>query len=557
MSLPPVPPDVVAEGVEALPARLRRRLDDAVAKTRSWPVTASVPTVLVTAGEDATVTLTVPVLSPSDVVCSCLLAPACLHRAAVLSLAPAGDSPAPPPSVAGEEPPAETGEEPPPEETGELTDAEQAAVEAAWRAGGDLLAAGVTGAGSVYQAVLLRAAHDARAAGLPRLGSAAVRVVRRLRAARAEEADFRLADLVDDVRELLGVAYGLRTGHGDSALLRGRARRDYRPVGNLRLYGLCCETLVAASGYAGAVTHLVDDAGRLWQLGGVTPGGPSAATGRSEALVGIGEARLTYRALARAGLRVINAAASVDGRLSSGVGVSAVAADGVDWFTDPVARLWRPLSEQLERCRAALATTVAQRSGGYDLLFLDGVVAGATDDAVTLNVEGTTIALTAPNAMPELPYVDNLRRLAGAVGAPVRMIGRYAGPATVQALAIAAPWLPAPLDLGVDTLRAAQLPSPGVIVSPVVAPAPPPPLHLLTRRLERCVEGGRTAAVGRTDDARRLRAAQLHTAAALAERVDEEAGRVRRDHFGRLAPDGNEALAMAWLAAAVYTTAFA
>lgn len=38
--------------------------------------------------DQTTVTLTTPVSSAADAVCSCLLAPRCLHRAAVLSTAP-------------------------------------------------------------------------------------------------------------------------------------------------------------------------------------------------------------------------------------------------------------------------------------------------------------------------------------------------------------------------------------------------------------------------------------------------------------------------------------
>ena len=36
-TLPAVPPALVAEAVEALPTRLRKRLDDVVAQAAGWP----------------------------------------------------------------------------------------------------------------------------------------------------------------------------------------------------------------------------------------------------------------------------------------------------------------------------------------------------------------------------------------------------------------------------------------------------------------------------------------------------------------------------------------
>jgi hypothetical protein len=551
--LPPVAADVAARAVELLPGRLRRRLDETIARARAWPVTTAGASVTVQADADTVVTLIGPVQRDEDAVCSCLLAPACLHRAAVLSLAPPADS-------AEEDTTVDTAAD-----TSEVAPvpaaAEVAAAEAVWRAGCDLLATGITGAGAVAQAVLLRAAHDARAVGLHRLGSAALRVTRRLRSARADEPDFRLAQLVGDLRELLRVAYSLRTGHGDVADLRGTARREYRDVGNLRLYGLCCTTIATASGYGGAVTYLVDESGRLWQLGGVSPGGVGLAAGAPDALVSIGEARLTYRALSHGGLRVIHATASADGRLGSGRATTAVAADGGSWYEQPLAGLWeQPLADQLSRYRAALDRPVPRRPAGYEFLFLEGTVAGVSELGLGLLVDDLLWTVSAPTDHPDLPYVDNLRQLAGAVGATVRLVGRYAGPATVHGLAFAADWLESHVDLGVDRLQSADLPhraAPAAVPAVLTPPEPelPVPLHLLTRRLERCVEGGRIAAPGRAGDIASLRAAQLHTAAELADRLDTAATQIERDHFGRIEATANERLALAWLAGAVYAEA--
>ncbi|MDH2390183.1 SWIM zinc finger family protein, partial [Streptomyces sp. HNM0663] len=96
-SLPPVAPEVGAEAAEQLTSRLRGRLDSAVERLRRAPVSASGGVWRVACGEDADVTLEP---GPSGVVseagqarCSCLLAPRCLHRAAVLHLCPVAASP--------------------------------------------------------------------------------------------------------------------------------------------------------------------------------------------------------------------------------------------------------------------------------------------------------------------------------------------------------------------------------------------------------------------------------------------------------------------------------
>ncbi|MDI2126915.1 hypothetical protein [Yinghuangia seranimata] len=90
-----VRPEAVAEIVDALSPRLRKRLDAAVDKLAARPVTQDADTVRIAVDEDAELTLHAPgslVRTAEDVRCSCLLAPACVHRAAaVSSLTPSVD----------------------------------------------------------------------------------------------------------------------------------------------------------------------------------------------------------------------------------------------------------------------------------------------------------------------------------------------------------------------------------------------------------------------------------------------------------------------------------
>ncbi|NUS16326.1 MAG: hypothetical protein HOY69_33840, partial [Streptomyces sp.] len=93
--LPPVAPEVVAAAVEQLTSRLRKKLDATIETYTALPVTVEDGVRRVRCGEDAEVTL---MTGPSGAVtdddqarCSCLLAPRCLHRAAVLGAAPVAD----------------------------------------------------------------------------------------------------------------------------------------------------------------------------------------------------------------------------------------------------------------------------------------------------------------------------------------------------------------------------------------------------------------------------------------------------------------------------------
>ncbi|MDX2761859.1 SWIM zinc finger family protein [Streptomyces europaeiscabiei] len=94
--LPPAAPDVVAAAVESLTSRLRKKLDAAIKTYAAVPVTIDGGALRVQCGEDAEVTLTPgpsgAVTDAERAVCSCLLAPRCLHRAAVLSACPVADA---------------------------------------------------------------------------------------------------------------------------------------------------------------------------------------------------------------------------------------------------------------------------------------------------------------------------------------------------------------------------------------------------------------------------------------------------------------------------------
>ncbi|MFE2294733.1 hypothetical protein [Streptomyces sp. NPDC059452] len=92
--LPPVAPEVTATLVEELSPRLRKRLDAAVTKLGARPTHRDGDTVTITVDDETELRLHAPggVVATADAItCGCLLAPACVHRAAAACAAPTAD----------------------------------------------------------------------------------------------------------------------------------------------------------------------------------------------------------------------------------------------------------------------------------------------------------------------------------------------------------------------------------------------------------------------------------------------------------------------------------
>ncbi|AGS67974.1 hypothetical protein [Streptomyces collinus] len=613
--LPPVDPSVTAELVAALSPRLRKRLDAGVAKLADRPAVRDGDTVRIAVDDTIDVELHAPggrVSSADAVRCGCLLAPDCLHRAAAASAAPIADldretdpapgtdrhsdadtapgadrdcethaapgagsatgaesapNPNPNPDSATEAKAASNGPAvtvaaagtaEPERATDERATAEQcAAARAVHDAAAAVLEAGTDGSGAVLQAELLRAAHTARLAGLPRSAATAVSVVTALRAARSADPAYRLADLVAALCEVLSAAHRVPHAVGaELAELRGSVRQSYRPDGSLRLYGLFSEPVLTASGYAGAVTWTADAKGRLFQVPDVAPGGAGRAVGAADRAVRVGDTSLTHRELSRAGLAVSGATVSPTGRLGAGAGVRAVRASGADWRADPLDQLWAaPPAGQVARAL----------SGGHDLLFLEvtlgGTVREAAGDCLLADCEGVPLRLVAAHDHPALPHRDNLRLLAAAGGSRLRIVARLVPAPYPRALLLAAehPSVPGTrVDLGLDRLQHADLPAaPVTSAAPVTVPtAGEAPVHLLRRRVHQAVSGGRLVLSfpgNAGADARRLGRHGLATAGDLLGELHAAAAERDRDVFGRLLPADPGRFARAWLAAARYT----
>ncbi|MGZ9935621.1 hypothetical protein ACXNSR_37745 [Streptomyces sp. NC-S4] len=599
--LPPVAPEVLAEAVENLTPRLRKKLDAATEGCAAGAVFTAEGTVTLRFGEDALVTLSPgpggTITTADQAACSCLLAPRCLHRAAALGAAPLADTPPEPVAAAEPGPPAEpagskeatgttettgstetTGPADPGESAPALTAAQLRAAGALWHVAAEALAAGVTAGGAVVQAELLRAAHTARLAGLPRAEAAALRVVRGLRAARERRAGQRLGDLTGAFRELLHTAGMLASGSADPALT-GISRRAYAPGGSLQVHGLCREPVLSATGYGGVVTHLLAPDGIPYSVSDVRPGGLARARGAGSASVALGGATLDHAGLARGGLRIVGATVSPEGRLGAGRGVRATPLPGTAWTEQPAARLFaRPAAEAVAEL---LAAPDAAESA---LIGCDVTVVGAAGAHLLVREtrpDAPLLRLVPAHPHPELAHTENLRRIASYPGLLLRVLGRpdLDRTATLRPLAVGPvpgaehtlrlpeEWL-GRADLGYDRLQGAHFPRGEAAPVPLpAAEGPDPladsPLWRVRRLLETGVAGGRRAVAEAARGADSLagasygplRRAGLTGAADLAAALAAEADRRPRDVFGRLADPSPDGYAWAWLAAATHLVA--
>ena len=564
MTRPRIAADVSAALTAAIPPRLVKKLDAEPTLAEKWTWTAA--GVTTDKGETVKFTLVAEVIT--EVVCSCLLAPKCLHVAAVVMLLDPDEA-----STAA----------PAPDVSGSALEAEVAVVSAnaaeaarrAFRAVADILATGAEATGAFAQAELLRAIHACRSAGLHRLAAAQTRALRSIRELRADKAEFELRVLTADLREALAVSHDLAAGQTAQALV-GTARRDYETIGNVRLRGVFSEAIVARSGYGGAITYLVDDKGNFYTRADVAPGDAARAAAAYDASAGIGDAVLPHRELCRTGLFVSDATASADGRLGAGQKVRAVrASEPSRWDGDHLAARFRiPLADQLARIAARDADPDELRPAGWDLAFVEGMVLGGPGGVGIVCNHGEAgnvlVQLVTAHDHRALPARDNLIVLAKASGLRVRAIGRVrlGAPRLLEVLAVA----PAAdetrfampdawhgrANLHYDRLSLLSIP-PDTVVPVALAPAPPTEdlLSPLRRRVERAVLGGAgtlpTHAIPELDrEAAQLADKALRGGAEVLRDLAAIAHDASRAATGTRRPLDRPTFARAWLRAALY-----
>lgn len=557
MTRPRIRADIAAALTAAIPGRLIKKLDAEPTLAEKWTWTTA--TVVTDKGE--TVTFTVEDSVVIGVVCSCLLQPRCLHVAAVITLLEPSDA-SPGVAAAPAAPQTKLPLEP-------VSADVPTAASHALRTISDVLAMGAESTGAFAQAELLRSIHACKSAGLHRLSQTLTRALRSIRELRADRPEFALAVLTSDLRDALAVSHLVASGEVTESLV-GSARRDYESVGNLHVRGVFTEAVIARSGYAGAVTYLVDDRGRFYTRSDVAPGDAGRAAGAYDAAANIGDAVLPHRDLCRSGLFVSDATASADGRLGAGQKVRAVRASEPSRWDQIAARFATPLHDQLAQIAARDGEPEETRPAGWDLVFLEGMLVGGPS-GVGVIVGDTPIHLTTSLDHRMLPVRDNLVVLAKASGLNVRLIGRVSlgarrqldllaiGPAEGETRFTMPDAWHGRANVHYDRISTMVLGDPPDVS---VKPAPPTDdlLSPLRRRVERAVLGGAgtlpTHAIGELErEAAMLADRSLHAGAAMLRDLAAIAHDAGRTHAGTRRAMDRSAFARAWLRAALYEDA--
>ncbi|MFN8609212.1 MAG: SWIM zinc finger family protein [Vulcanimicrobiota bacterium] len=518
------------------PPRLLKKLEGQPGLADQWRWESQGEAWLVTTSQGEKVRLLLRdgrLQSLDDLTCTCLLAPRCLHRLAVLSLLPLADM------AESEQAQAIASAE---QFSQELNRDQLRAAAELFEVGARVLNRGAEGCGLVDQGELQRVAFQCRQHGLHRGAAAATRLLSSLRHLREGHPDYSLGEMAEQLHELLEVGFRLSQPDADPHWL-GQARRLYQPAGSLKLWGLFSEAVVTASGYAGCVTFLIDRRGQVFKVSDVTPGGWERAQQAYRAGTTLPGLSIGHQQLGRSLVLVQSATVSADGRLGSGQSVSAAVNGASSWSDPELSELWDwPWDQQLRE---------------RELLFLEGEVLGIEGEALIVEREGRPLRLVTSGASLKLPGRDNLGLLARTQGGRWRWIARlHPGlERTLVALAVSGPF-PAGWEnranLSLDRLQTAWFTN--LHARPRLLSSSPSllPWAGLERRLWRVAQAGRDCARPDQQACRQWREVHLAGAARLWEGLVGQAQAGSRDIRGHWVPGGGPDFALHWLGAMTY-----
>lgn len=559
-SYPTVSALLLAEVLDSLPARLRKKID--LAQTNEMADAGSPSAdgaAFVVHQGTGTVTFTANHLATLEQVgCDCLLAPRCLHLAQALLRCEVSDS-----DPAHDATPVQ--DSLPPHEsdpaqsqgssldanqaTKRLSDAQLAVVHRAIAAFTTIIASGIAAKDPLHFSMFLRLSYEAKAQRLYLLGLRCGAVATLLSVKEVTTRDTR----VDIVADGFLIAHKLDSAHSKGAIteaLLGRPRKVYEPRASLSLHALFTEPIIASSGYAGVATYLRDAEGNLWNVSSNMPQDP-AETPQDQArqyyrrAPRIGGISTGHFELTRRTLLVGNVKASDDGRLSAGSKVTAVAGSVKQW--DPQ---WFEAEQERESILRYQRLTVKGMSGG--LLALE-------------TAEGNFIALRATEAAQELGALDDFLELARHPGTELMCLIRpgldgldlLSFQVDPEQLSLPEAW-DGRVMVGLDRLAPSFFKEPTQSITQVII-ARGGPVTVMMGWLGRIVDHGRSAVVNDKSvmarDCERLKDVSSIHAAELLEELGGGSHTAKRDFDGTLIYlDGP--MATAWLRLAAFTHAW-
>lgn len=322
-----IAPEVLSSIVDALTPRVRQRVDAYLADG----VEVGAETVL---GASTVRMADVNVLRDEDeIVCDCLLAPRCAHRAVVALSLEVADG-------CEDDEGGEAASDGASDSTAESADARRgpavsvpvsaAQRETALAVVADLatiLQVGTAHLGAAHRSALARDLHGLRAAGLVTADRALTAYYQNLSASPQVRASAFASALIN-----LHLLSHLGPDEDARALL-GRARGTYRKVGGLSVTPLFAAPVIATSGFAGAEATFADASGRTWSVARLRPGDAVSVGSAYDVEPVWRELSAPIRVLSRRRLLVAGATARDDGRLGAGATVRAsLAAAPEEWW---------------------------------------------------------------------------------------------------------------------------------------------------------------------------------------------------------------------------------
>ncbi|WP_164103694.1 hypothetical protein [Candidatus Laterigemmans baculatus] len=430
---------LVAELIDSVPGRVRKRLDQNPDAASAWHWQQQQETWLIQC-EEETVTLQTQdnrIVSRTEIACSCLLSPKCFHVLACISLL----------ETASGEAEAETGRGETAQPDGmkkpdELSGAAEVAIapelreaaRAAQAAVAAMLVVGAARAGLLLQSALLRAGHSCRSSGLIQLSNTVLRIHEGVQRLRRQEDTADGVTYAQDLAAALQLSYEVLHASAVPQWMIGQPRRAFHPVAVRKLEGVCAEPILTLSGYAGVCVYLQEaQDGRpgaepppLYTINELRTGESQLVQQAYRGGIELGTLSLTASELCRRRLSVQGLTASSDGRLGKGRSTR-WAALGMSEPLQPfrTGRFRQPLSEQIEQVFER-AHAIEPQSAGWDLVAFEATVVGPDEAGLLVRVPqlDSTCRLRIANDDPELRYRDNLQLLARCPRLSMRCLAR-------------------------------------------------------------------------------------------------------------------------------------
>lgn len=446
---PAIDPLVLAELIEAVPGRVRKRLEKEPTAASVWAWTEANGEWVIATGEETVKLQAIDgvIRSHDQLRCSCLLSPKCFHVLAcansLTTAAASFEKPAEPDAIQPALTTAAVDSETQPSDhsSGQpsaaiapaqvaVTSEMKAAAQSTAHALGAILAVGAQSAGLLLQSGALRAGHQCRAAGLITLGLTMLRIAEGIQRLRSQENTADATQLCQDLSSALHVAQRVQSEASCPQWLVGQVRRTFEPVEVRRLDAVCAEPILTLSGYAGVCVYLQSATrgiNRVFTINELRPGDSQLIDQAYRGGIELGTMSLEASKLSRSTLSVQNLTASSEGRLGKGKSSRwAVQKTETTATRFSEGRFALPLEQQLEQVFKATELPNDEREGGWDLIAFDAVVLGAIGASLMVAVEELSIQWQLRIAIddPQLSYRDNLQLLARCPGLPMRCLGR-------------------------------------------------------------------------------------------------------------------------------------